>query len=101
MTAKPVQKMVAQVVEDRDRAKMIQVQMQNSADRLAAEMDVIERRFKAWMKADLDPSTGPETFEELLRDVEGDRLWAQKAGVDALFAMKSQMSRAEWDALFN
>lgn len=52
-------------------------------------------------KADLDPATGRETYEELMRDIEDDRQRAQQYALDALFAMKAQLSRAEWDALFN
>lgn len=101
VVSKPIQKMVKEVVGEEDRADRIVVQMKNSSDRLTAQMEVVEGRLKKWLKADLDPSTGPETFEELMREVENDRLKAQRSAVDALFAMKSQMSRAEWDALFN
>jgi len=101
LIAKDVQKRVVEVVEDEDRARSIQVLMRTSSTRLEAEMDVVQGRVKAWTKADLDPATGRETYEELMRAVEDDRQRAQQYGFDALFAMKAQMSRAEWDELFN
>ena len=52
-------------------------------------------------QSDLDPQSGPETIDELMQGIEDGRVRAQKAGVDALFAMKAEMSREEWDALFN
>ncbi|MCP4902805.1 MAG: hypothetical protein GY906_38075 [bacterium] len=46
---------------------------------------------------------GVAAESELAADwaAEDGRVRAQKAGVDALFAMKAELSRTEWDALFN
>ncbi len=97
---KSVQKNVAAVVEDESTAEAVVAQMQY-VNRVGAELSkTAAKSFRTWRKRDLDHDAGPELFQEAIDEADGERMRTTNRVLDGLFAMKDQMSRSEWEALF-
>ena len=98
---KAVQKRVPTVVADEARAESVVAQMRYIQDLGAALNKKMNSQFKTWRKRDQAHDAGPELLNELLDEVDAEREVALTKFVDGLYAMKSQMERDEWQALFS
>ena len=97
---KDVQKRVVTIVADESRAEGIVAQMRYIQGVGAEAGKEAHARFKAWTKKDLDHDAGPELLTEALDEADAAREASIRKFTDGLYAMKAQMSRAEWEELF-
>jgi len=87
-------------IEDETRAERVLNIMKNSTDSISDRLKEVNDALEDWRDADRNPSTGHEEFEQALAQVGTYRETAQQIGVDALFALRAEMSREEWIAVF-
>lgn len=87
-------------IEDETRAGRVLNIMKNSTDSISDRLKEVNDALEDWRDADRNPSTGHEEFEQALAQVGTYRETAQQIGVDALFALRAEMSREEWIAVF-
>lgn len=87
-------------IEDETRAERVLNIMKNSTDSISDQLKEVNDALEDWRDADRNPSTGHEEFEQALAQVGTYRETAQQIGVDAMFALRAEMSREEWIAVF-
>lgn len=87
-------------IEDETRAERVLNIMKNSTDSISDRLKEVNDALEDWRDADRNPSTGHEEFEQALAQVGTYRETAQQIGVDAMFALRAEMSREEWIAVF-
>jgi hypothetical protein len=97
---KAVQKRVPAVVADEARADSVVAQMRQ-IQAIGTDVDKKARSsFKAWRKRDQAHDAGPELLTDVLDEVDAGRKVALEELVDGIYAMRSEMEREEWHALF-
>ena len=55
---------------------------------------------KAWMKADLDPTSGRAEFDQMLGEALPIRSAAAESFLDVVFEVRDQMTAEQWEAAF-
>ena len=96
--------------QDRARVKTVIVEQQRAQD-ILNQMAYMERTgsdesmrvtqlLNAWAKKDRDHAVGGDSLDPVIEEALTARSAAQGSFLDALFAMKHQMSRDEWEQVF-
>ena len=94
------QKLVEEVIVEEERAEGILRQMEYAERTANEQLAHINDLIKEWQKAGRDYETGPEDLQSTMAGAQEAGTHAQTSFVDALIALKDEMSREEWGAVF-
>ena len=85
---------------DQERAESILNQMEYMERAGSAQLAEVSTRVNRWAKDDRDHDLGRDSLEPVIEEALAARAMAQAQFIDALFAMKDEMSREEWEGVF-
>ena len=95
-----IQDRVPVVITDKAEAKVILEKADVMASVAQDATDGIVEALEAWSKADEDHSVGRGALKKAIAKSVGARKEARAAFLDELFEIKSKMTKAQWQALF-
>ena len=97
--AEQIQERVPAVITDKSEAKAI-LKHAKAMDSVARDaLKNLSKDLEAWSKADKDHSVGSGALKAALEKSSDERKKSQEEFLDALFEIKSNMTKEQWDAV--
>lgn len=97
---KETQKMVSEVIVEADRARLVKREMKRINKTNKAYGKFLRKKGKAFYKLLAQYDAEEEDFQPLVDDIHAERVRVKELFLDAIFEIRDQTTREEWDALF-